>query len=241
VSEKPDVRKILLGLLKEPTARDRQTKVGASNFSAPCPRCLGEALSLQGTVVEPEDRPYWAGAVIGTAVHGYLDQRVKELHPEWEPEQKVALGELPGYGLIKSTTDLYIPELFTCVDWKTTTKAKLLLIKQALKTLFEEPTGYEVTALVEARYKVLGYFYQLLSYGRGLELAGKKVEWISIGFVCRDAVGDKDIWAWTVEYDPDAAERVWNRLERLWAWLQEGNDAATLPSDSSCYACSHRD
>ena len=34
--EKPDVRGILLGLLKEPTARDKQVSVGASNFSQPC-------------------------------------------------------------------------------------------------------------------------------------------------------------------------------------------------------------
>ena len=231
-AEKPDVKKILLELLLEPTERDKQVKVGASNFAQPCPRCLADALSG----VRQEQGYARMGAVIGTAVHDLLDKRVQELHPTWEPEQRVYLGTLPGYGDIKSTTDLYIPELLTCVDWKTTTKAKLVFIKAALTT---EPNDYEITAIAEARYKVLGYLYQLFSYARGLELAGKKVEWVSLGFVCRDAVGDKDIWAWTTEYDPDAADKVWNRLERLWEALQGGLDPASLTSHPRCYNCNH--
>lgn len=176
--------------------------------------------------------------MIGTAVHDYLDKRVQKMHPDWEPEQRVYLGELPGYGIIKSTTDLYIPELLTCIDWKTTTKAKLIFIKEALTT---ESNEFEITSITEARYKVLSYLYQLFSYARGLVLAGKPVEWVSIGFVCRDAVGDKDIWAWTTEYDPEQAEKVWDRLERLWEALQGGLDPTSLDSHPMCYKCSHKD
>lgn len=230
--EKPDVKAIALSLLKEPTERDKQTKVGASNFSQPCSRCLAEQL-LHGQESE-EERYAWAGAVLGTAVHGLLEERVKQQQPTWLPEQRLTLGELPGYGTIKSTSDLYVPELRLCVDYKTTTKAKLVFLKQAVK---DEPNEYEITSVTEARYKVNSYLNQLMSYGRGMILAGHPVEWVSMVFICRDAVGDKDIWAYTVPYDAEQAEKVWNRLERLWAALQDGLDPSTLDSHPQCWYC----
>lgn len=230
--EKPDLRGILLDLLKRPTERDKQVKVGASNFSQPCPRCLAEQLLSK----EPDtsDRPYWAGAVLGTATHAYIESRVREFFPDWMPEKRLTLGELPGYGVIKSTSDLYVPEFKLAVDWKTTTKAKLVFIKEALKN---EPNEFEISDIAQARYKVVSYLNQLMSYGRGMVLAGYPVEWVGLGFVCRDAVGDKDIWAHVVPYDAEQADHVWDRLERLWAWLQAGNDPDTLPSAPGCYRC----
>lgn len=230
-----DPKQIALELLREPTERDKQTKVGASNFSAPCARCLADEL-LASAESQIYDNPYWLGAVVGTAVHNMADARVQRLHPEWEPEQRLVLGELPGYGTIKSTTDLYLPEHFQVIDWKTTTKKKLPNLKQALTT---EPTEYDSTDMVETRNKVTGYINQLLSYGRGLVLAGKRVDTVSLCFICRDGVGDADIWSWTMPYDAEAAERVWNRLERLWAWLQNGGDPDDLSSAAGCYYCGH--
>jgi hypothetical protein len=118
----------------------------------------------------------------------------------------------------------------------TTTRKKLPNIKQALTT---EPTEYDSTEMAEVRYKVTGYKYQLLTYGRGMVLAGKRVDTVSLGFICRDGVGDADIWGWSMPYDAEAAERVWNRLERLWAWLQAGNDPNELTSATGCYTCAH--
>lgn len=229
--EKPDVTGLVLSLLKEPTERDKQVKVGASNFSQPCPRCLAE--QLLGTRGEGE-RYAWAGAVIGTAIHNLLEQRVKQLHPTWLPERKLVLGELPGYGTVKSTSDLYVREHQLVVDYKSTTRTKLGFIKRAVK---DAPNEYEVTAVAEARYKVNSYLSQVMSYGRGMILAGYPVTWVSLAFVCRDAVGDKDVWSYTVEYDAEHAERVWDRLARLWEALQGGLDPATLDSAPGCYYC----
>ena len=230
-----DPKELLLELLKEPTERDKQTTVGASNFSQLCARCLADEL-LASAASTVYDNPYWLGAVEGTAVHDLLDARVRVMHPEWEPEQKLTLGELIGYGVIKSRADLYIPEHRQCHDHKTTTRAKLVHIKEALTT---EPTEFDSTTVVEARYKCSGYINQLLSYGRGLILAGKPVDVVSLGFICRDGVGDSDIWGWSMPYDAEAADMVWERLERLWAWLQKGNDPNELTSATGCYVCTH--
>lgn len=217
--------------MHNPTDRGRQVKVGASNFSPGCARCLADALLA---TQRGEDGPYWAGAWVGSAIHGYLEDLIIKHRPSWMSEQKLVLGELPEYGTVKSTTDLYIPGLALCGDFKTTTKKKLPSIKEALET---EPSKWDTTAVAEARYKVQGYINQVMSYGRGLVLAGHTVEWVSLIFICRDAVGDQDVWTWTAPYDQEHADKIWDRMERLWAWLREGNDPAMLPSDPHCYTC----
>lgn len=226
-----DATEIALELLKRPTERDKQVKVGASNFSSLCTKCLAE--ELLATKDEGESFA-WAGAVVGTAIHNLLDSRVQEMHPEWHPEQRLILGDLPGYGTVKSTLDLYIPEDRHLIDYKTTTKAKLPFIQDALKT---EGNPYEISSIAEARYKVSGYLNQLMSYGRGLTLAGHVVEYVSLVFICRDAVGDRDVWSHTVPYDPEQAEAVWNRLQALWEWLQGGGNPEELDSHKQCYYC----
>lgn len=230
MTPKPDIRKIVLDLLKAPTERDQQSKVGASNFSQGCPRCLAD--DLLGIL--HKQGPYWAGAVVGTAIHNYLEERAGILQPTFLTEQRLVLGDLPGYGTIKSTTDLYVPEYYTAVDYKTTTKAKLKFIKGALTS---EADPYEISKITEARYKASGYLNQVMTYAAGLIRAGYAVEWVSLVFICRDASTDDDIWAYTVPYDPEHASRVWDRLERLWGWLQAGNDPEDLTSSADCYYC----
>lgn len=223
-------RDIALELLLEPTERDKQVSIGASNASNPCTRCLAD--DLLGVPREPS--AYMMGAIIGTAVHMLLEDRVTRMHPEWMPEGKLVIGHLEGYGEVKSTTDLYIPKHLQVNDWKTTTKAKLPAIKEALTT---EPTPYDLSKVVETRFKVKGYKAQLHLYGLGLLRAGLPVETVGLGFVCRDASTEKDVWGWTMPYSPEYAESVWGRLERLWSALRDGRDPATLPSDPACYYC----
>jgi hypothetical protein len=146
------------------------------------------------------------------------------------------MGELAGYGTIKSTTDLYVPTIYTVVDYKSTTKAKIKYIKDAL---YDPESTYEATAVKEARFKVGGYRNQGQSYGRGLVQAGHRVDWVSLLFVCRDGTGDADIWPWTEPYDQERADQVWHRVERLWAWLNDGHDPEELTSHPHCYTCTH--
>jgi hypothetical protein len=125
-----DPKGLAVELLKAPTERDLQVKIGASNLAQPCARCLADALLASR---DDQDRPYWLGAVLGTATHNYLESRIKSMHPEMEPERRVVLGEIPGYGVVKSTTDLYIGEPhFQVVDWK----------GLALDTLLPTPDGW---------------------------------------------------------------------------------------------------
>jgi hypothetical protein len=221
--------------MKQPTERDKQVKVGASNYSSLCSRCVAQ--DLAATTNSGGFSPYWLGAWMGTAMHNRLDEETQAHRPDWVPEQKLVMGDLAGYGTIKSTTDLYVPGLKLVTDYKSTTKAKIKYIKDALR---DEPSDYDATAIKEARMKVGGYLNQVQSYGRGVVASGGEVEWVSLLFVCRDGTGDNDIWAHTVPYDQQRADEVWNRVEKLWAWLNEGHSPEELKSHPYCYACNHR-
>lgn len=227
-----DAQQHTLNLLRQETARDKQSKVGASNFSSLCTRCLGD--DLLGLKPHGQSQHY-LGAVVGTAIHAMLEERGQN-DPDTLTEFKLTLGELPGYGVIKSTMDLYHEPSGTVGDYKTTTKDKLVFIKRAL---LDEPDEFEVSKVTDARFKVAGYINQALSYGRGMVLAGYDVKNVVLIFVCRDGSGDKDVWSYMIPYDQEQADKVWLRLERLWAWLQEGNDPRKLPSHASCYYCSN--
>lgn len=236
-----DAKAEILALWKQPTERDLQVKVGASNLGQPCPRCLAEDLARMlkgGEFIEPEPSPFWLGAAMGTAMHHEFENLIKERRPAWSPEQKVILGHLEGYGTIKSTLDLYVPAHKSVVDFKSTTRAKLKNLKEALTT---EPTEFDTTAVAEARYKATSYIYQLMLYAKAKEDEGCPVEWVHILFVCRDGVGDSDLWSHPMPYDRALAEKAWDRLERLWAVLREGRAPDTLPSDPHCWTCRHRD
>lgn len=235
MTKPPDVRQIVLDLMHQQTERDLQVKVGASNFSQPCSVCL--ARDLLATTRAAGYAEYWLGAWEGTAIHNYLESLAGLHRPAWLTEQKLVIGDLPGYGTIKSTTDMYEPAIFTAVDYKTTKRDKLKWIKEAFTSV---PDPYEVSAVTEARYKTVSYLGQVQTYGSALVKAGYRVDWVSLLFVCRDGVGDGDVWAHTVPFDQGHADEVWGRLERLWAWLQAGHTPAELTSHPACYACNHR-
>lgn len=227
----------LFDVFKTPTDRDKQRLVGASNISQLCNRCLADDM-LQ---VRREPSDFWAGAVIGTAVHDYAERRVNEhpylteKYPTVETEFRMTLGEIPGYGVVKSTSDLYFPEIKCVGDYKTTTKAKLKFIKKACERPQSE---FEEAKVTEARYKIAGYANQAHLYGWGYQQAGYPVERVSLLFVCRDAGTDADFFIWDAPYDGERALKVWDRAVRLWEWLQS-HDADGLDSHPLCWYCNN--
>ena len=221
-------------LLKRRTERDKQIRVGASNISNPCTRCLAEDLYCAGNSMQRPQGPYNMGAIVGTAIHDYLEKR--NLDETALCEHRVTLGTIPGYGTIKSTTDLFLRETGTVVDFKTTTRNKLKNFIRAGET---EPSDLEVTSVSSARTTLERYFFQAQLYGMGMENAGETVNHVSIVFVCRDGqIVDRDVYGLTRAYSRDTANMVFDRTARIYQWLQEGNDPSELPSRDDCYYCS---
>lgn len=200
-----------------PTARDKQRRVGPSNLSNPCARCL--AHDLLG--VEENDNPFVMGSWIGTAIHERLEKLILDSSTGWIAERKLYIGELGSYGPIKGTSDLYIPEEATVVDFKTTTRDKL-------KGLLDEDS-----------FKSFSYVAQLHLYGLGVENLGDPVRNLTIVYIPRDSVTWDDIRFRTVAYDREYAEHVLQRGLDIWEWLEDGGDPDTLEKTPGCFTCDY--
>ncbi len=118
------LKNLAISLLNTSTERDAQKKVGASQISNPCTKHL--AMALAGVPEQPSK--YWLGGKIGTAVHSALELGIEKSDAEELKgalvEQKITLGEIPGYGVVSSKPDLVLPAINHLVDWKTSTRAK---------------------------------------------------------------------------------------------------------------------
>ncbi len=228
-------------LWTEQSERDQQRLVGASNLSNECTRCLAEEMHLMlESSDEQYDRvqsEYVMGAKIGTAVHLWLEEELKK-HSWAVPETRVIIGEIKGYGALKSTSDLYVKDLFAVVDHKTTTIEKLKVIKYLEKMgHLEEAPEIELDTHRAARKKVKRYGVQGNLYGKGIEDQGQRVDIIALNFIPRDAKKIEDMHVLEFEYDRSIAERALDRGQRIWDALTAGKQVETFKSDIDCYTC----
>jgi len=217
-----------LSLLKQESDRDRQKKIGASDFSDPCAYHL--AKKLLGVPEVPFK--YWLGAKIGTATHAFLEDAItKSDLPELSSaavEQKIFLGTLEGYGDIHSKPDLVLVEDRHVVDWKTSTRDKS---RKYQRVLFE---GNQDAGVI---YSLQRYYTQAQIYAWGLSRAGTPIDTCSLVFINRDGTTDTDIWSYTFDYEPEHAETAWKRLETIWENLGINPDPEQFDREGECFKC----
>lgn len=229
------VRELVLSLWKQASARDGQKKVGASDFSDPCDYHLALKLSGNGQ----GESKYWLGAKLGTAVHEFLEARIPESDLSQFPEftnplieQSIVLGELDGYGTIKSKPDLALVEGKHLIDWKTTKRDKSKQLQDVIYGL----AGETKTAKASA-YTLKKYFAQTQIYAWGLNKSGVEIDGISLVFINRDGAQDSDLWTWTFPYDEEFAESIWKRLETLWERVRNNEPTESFTRDLECFNC----
>lgn len=221
-----EVKNLALDLFKVKSERDKQSKIGASEIGNPCDYCVG--FRLLGH--KQKDNQYWLAAKLGTGMHAVLEMAGEEADPDdyrfgamrgaWI-ETSIVIGELPGYGILKSKPDLVLQAVDHLIDWKSSTKAKV------------------------AKYKLDGvpmqYVYQQMLYAWGLRQAGVIISKLSLVFVNRDGGTDSDVWIYSFDYDEGIALKAWSRLELIWSYLNSGDDPEamldTLESHTGCYYC----
>lgn len=226
-----EVKTLTLGLLKNETERDRQRKVGASQISDPCDKHLAKALQSEQ---QPPSK-YWLGGKFGTAMHLLLEDAAAnaslEQFPELEDcriEEKIRLGELEGYGTISSKPDLALVKRNHLIDWKTSTRAKST-------KLMKYVDGQSKDAGSE--YTIKKYVAQSQLYAWGLNQAGVDIDGISLVFISRDGTNEGDIWEHTFEYRESLAIDIWQRLEFIWAQLQQGEHPDNFNKTKGCFLC----
>ena len=189
-----EIRNLTISLLKMKTARDKQTRIGASTLSNQCDVCLAHEFLGESTFSAIADRA-WMGRVLGTAFHSILEQCVEEakrqgietligLHPEAQAERHVIFCDIPGYGPVGGTIDLDL--VSQVIDWKGSTRKKIALLRDYLLSTEGKPAQFGrkhkaiaeegktmiseaeyAKEMVAMAYKVNGYFGQAQLYMRG--------------------------------------------------------------------------
>jgi len=212
-----EVRMLMIEILTAPTARDRQTRLGPSDISDGCARCIG--LKFLG---DKRESPFaarpWLGRVGGNAWHKYFEHRIND-GVSWRavdagvvPERYVRVAEIPGYGWIGGSIDITLPHQI--VDIKGTERKKLLPLLDAIQMILggkpiygrshkdvklsEKEYGEVIAA---STYKMQSYVGQqnLYMYGAN-ENEGNDIRQASIFYICRDGTGyfdnpESDGWA----------------------------------------------
>lgn len=153
---------------------------------------------------------------LGTAGHAQLERTT---FPDALHEMKLYVGDVPGYGPIKGTTDLFIPDEGLVVDWKFVGLKKIKEYRSK-----GAPTQYR---------------YQIQLYARGCELAGYGVKSVAVVFIPRDSGDISDIFVHEEQYQPEMAARA---LERAGLVYQQALEKGweELPSDDGCWRCRNR-
>ena len=230
------VHDLAIRLLKLETERDKQRKVGASQISDPCTYHLAKAL------VNAPSAPskYWLGGKIGTATHMLLEDAIEKADiadfPELDGavvEQKITLGELPGYGIINSKPDLALIKAGHLIDWKTSGRDKM----KKMKRVFDSIENGEPVKDSGSYSTLMKYVAQVQLYAMGLEDAGTPVDGCSLVFINRDGTNEADVWTYTFEYSREYAKAIWDRLATLWDQIQNGLDIEEIERNGDCFKC----
>ena len=168
-----DPKELLLGVLRDKDAkrsRSVQTQVGPSEIGG-CARKVWYRLNSQPVT---NDNELKLAAIMGTAIHGAIEEAITELDPKGE---KYWVETEVEYGDMKAHIDLFIPETGAVVDWKTS----------KMKNLSYFPSTQQR--------------WQVQLYGYLLEKSGKaKVKTVNLVAIARDG-DERDVKVHTEPYD----------------------------------------
>lgn len=197
----------LTEFLSTESERDKQRLVGPSSLGG-CAYCLGiEMLGLK-------EQSFGWYPRLGTAFHYWAEHH--QTIPGAVTEQRVTVGEIQGYGIIKGTMDLLLPHRRQVVDYKLVGKNT----RQA--AMVDGPSTQ--------------YRAQQHLYCKGAIAAGYEVEKFAIAYVPRDSHSLKDLYVHEEIYNPEFAQKTLDRAEQVWNYSSAGR-VEELPSDEACYTC----
>lgn len=205
-----DFKDLIVGQITKGTDRDKQRLIGPSSMGG-CAYCLG--LDMGG---KSPKRPFSMYPFLGTAFHYYMEHHMEI--PGMETEQKVDICDIPGYGLIRGTIDLWYPPMGIVGDYKLVGKNTLNRVK------LDGPSKT--------------YRYQGQIYGYGKAQQGHKVEEIHILFIPREGGSVRDVYDYSEPYSEQLALDAIDRTKQVWEYVKEDR-VEEIPSDEDCYNCKY--
>ena len=170
------------------SARSIQTTIGPSELGSLCDRKI--AYRLAGV---PEAN-WWSDplpAIVGTAVHAWLEKAVNRFQEVHHMERWLTEITVQPDPMVKGHVDLYDREMAAIIDWKTVSPTKLKAWKA------DGPPEH--------------YKDQVNLYGRGAMNAGLPVARVVLVAVPRSG-WLRDMQIWVDDYRPERAQAALNRM-----------------------------
>lgn len=232
--------------ITQPTARDKQRRIGPSEIGDMCERCLAEKLlatgpvEVEGVAVSHEREQVTIPPLLGTAMHAYLDERTSQLGDVLR-EVPVTVGSIRRYGEITGSMDHYNLTFNQTLDYKVVGKKKLADYKRALITDSGGSVIFDNNSPAVSTLKK--YWIQLSLYSRGMELLGHEVTSMSLLLIPRDeTMADIESACHEIvfAYDRDVAINALERASQIYEWvLDNPTSLVDLASDPNCYFCNY--
>lgn len=145
-----ELRLTYISALKAPSARDLQIKVGASDLSNGCDRCLAHRL-LGNVIVNPRSGAAWLKAEIGNGIHARSQDKIETLRDDpfhanlkgSHAERHLVFGHIDGYGDVGGSIDWDMPLRGQGVDFKGSDQVSSALLMDALLEAGDDRFGPE--------------------------------------------------------------------------------------------------
>lgn len=236
MSDVREVERLILAAFTKQSERDKQVKLGPSEVGG-CAYCVAHTMSQKLPDAPPRrDDGFGYAAHIGTMCHFWLEHNL-DLGPGYtmRKEEKLYVGEVPGYGEIHGHCDLSVEELGGTFDWKfpgkfSYDKVKLALKKRDIAIAKGEPIDPRLH-LPKQEYR-----FQQQLYMHGQRLLGRDMSQCYIVFFPRHTNDINDVIFYVEEYNPAMVEGAFARLNQLWEIVQAGQ-LDNIASDPDCYCC----
>lgn len=219
-----DFLDMLKSSIAKPKKRDLQVSVGPSLIGTSCYFCLGYEVARKYFDLPRRNESFGYAAWVGTMCHEWLENHL-DLPTVQQHEVKVHIFDIEGYGPVKGSCDLVLPDLKRIVDWKFPGEysyEKLRLAKA------KDPEGWRPSNQ---------YRYQQQLYAHGLNQAGIEIETCTIVFFPRHLNNLDAVIAFEEPYTEEMAYLAKARLEAIIEDVLEGR-LGDLPSDPDCFECS---
>lgn len=210
---------LILAIITQSSGRDLQRMPGPSDLANPCDLCVGRRIAGATGIDFPQaSNNFSLKAWVGTSVHQKLERDIPQHNSKARQELTVKVGTIEGLGEIKGHVDLYLPEVLTMSDFKTTDMKKLEVIRSQ-----RVPVSHRG---------------QTMLYMRGLRHSGRPCTYATLVYIPRDSTKKSDIWTASCTYRDDVAVGLLNRAQDLLRRLQCGD--SNFNSDPDCFVCHYQ-
>lgn len=186
------------------STRSVQKTIGPSELGSLCDRRIAYRLA------DVTEVNYWSDplpAIVGTAVHGWLEQAVNSFQAVHHMDRWVTELTVHPDPMVKGHMDLYDRDYKAVIDWKTVSPTKLKAWKS------EGPPEH--------------YRDQVNLYGRGAINAGLEVAKVVLVAVPRSGFL-KDMQVWMDDYRPERAQAALDRMYGIANMMIAAGDNLTM-------------